>query len=133
MSKEQEAEAKRAKQERWMKAELRRLKRLVKHYEKEGDATARIVRAVQTSVEAMPEVVVPTTIELAGSEHDETVMLMLSDLHIGKKTATYNPRAFVKRLRKLEAAMMSIVTALRSGRPLKKLVILMNGDKQIVS
>lgn len=113
---------------RRLKAEIRRLKRLSNFYRKEGDLTTRIVDMVATSVEAAPMVEVPKLPPFTKSVRDETALLLLSDVHIGKKTVSYNPRVFVKRLRKLERSMMSIITAVRHERPIRKLVVAWGGD-----
>lgn len=110
------------------KAEIRRLKRLVRYHRKESDLATRVVDMVRTSVEAAPTVEVPKLPTFAKSVRDETALLFLSDLHIGKKTATYNPKKFAKRLRKLESSMMSIITPIRHERPIKKVVIAFGGD-----
>ena len=102
--------------------------RLVKDYEKEGDLTSKIVAVVRDSMESLPVIELPTVYMSEEPHHEEVALLLISDVHIGKKTISYNPKVFVERLGKLQKAMMSIITAQRSIRPIKKLVIVFNGD-----
>ncbi len=111
-----------------LEAEVRRLTRLLTDEERKGEVVDRIVDAIKDSISASPEVTVPVLPELKEAKYDETAVLLLSDVHIGKKTPTYDPKVFAKRLRKLEQALLSVVTALRSQRPIKKLVVVMMGD-----
>jgi len=113
---------------RKLKAERSNARKLVRQYEKELDLTTQIVDVVHNAVEAAPSVVVPKIKIYGESAHDEVAVLLLSDVHIGKRTLSYNPKVFVKRLGILRDAMMSIVTAQRSIRPIRKLVILWGGD-----
>lgn len=115
-------------EERRVRAEIKRLKRLANYYKNEADLVNRIVEMVATSVEAAPAVEVPKLPDFGKTQYDETALLFLSDAHIGKKTASYNPAVFAKRLRKLEERMMSIITAMRHERPIKKLAICWGGD-----
>jgi len=101
---------------------------LIKGYEQELDLSDKIIATVQSAVEQFPPIEPPGLLTFDTAHHEEVVVLLMSDVHVGKKTITYNPRVFVKRLRKLEQSMMSIVTAQRSIRPIKKLVVVMNGD-----
>lgn len=101
---------------------------LVREYEKELDVVNAIVETVEASLLKLPPIQPPRVINAKESKNEEVVGLLLSDTHIGKKTVSYNPKVFVKRLRVLESAMLSIVTAHRSIRPIKKLVVVMNGD-----
>lgn len=110
------------------KREKRTTWALVKEYEKELDVVNEIVETVESALIKLPPIKPPKIVGAESSKNEEAVGLLLSDTHIGKKTASYNPRVFVKRLRRLEDAMMSIVTAHRSIRPIKKLVVVMNGD-----
>jgi len=118
------------KETRRLKAEIRRIKSLAKHYENESYVTDRIVRVVQNAVESLPPIEVPKFRAPKEATHDEVAVIFLSDCHIGKKTRSYNPRVFAKRLRKLEKAMLSIVTGLRGIRSIKKLVVVLGGDKR---
>lgn len=118
-----------------LERELRRLKaekssawRLIKQYEGELDLVQRILSTVDNAVAKMPEVEPPPPIVYEKSAHEEVVVLLMSDVHVGKKTKSYNPKVFVQRLGNLEHNMMSIVTAQRSIRPIRKLVLVMNGD-----
>ena len=117
------------KEARRMKAEIRRLKRLLRHEQKQVDLADRIVHVVKDSIETVPPIVVPTLPDVrAGVKYDETAVLLLTDLHIGKRTKTYGVNRFRKRLGTLREAMMNIINAQRSVRPIKKLVIAWGGD-----
>jgi len=113
---------------RRVRAQLRISKGLVRQLETEDDVVDKLIQVAKTSLEALPPIKPPKLLQYPKSTNEEVVVLLMSDLHIGKKTRTYNPKVFVKRLRKLEKNMMSIVTAQRSIRPIKKLVVVMNGD-----
>lgn len=102
--------------------------KLVKLYEKELDLTDKIVDVVRDSIELLPPIELPTFYIPTEHHHEESALLLLSDVHIGKKTISYNPKVFLKRLKKLQGSMMSIISAQRSIRPIKKLIIVMNGD-----
>ena len=116
-----------AKERKSLKAEIRRIRRLQKAQEKEVLVADRICAIVRDSVGEIPPIAVPT-LPVIEHLHDEVALLVLSDCHIGKKTKSYNPRVFAKRLRSLEASMLSIVSSLRSIRPIRKLVLVFNGD-----
>lgn len=112
-----------------LKAEIKRLQRNAKHWEKEALFTDRVVEMLKTSIEAIPCIEAPKLPTFGrGAKHNETALLLLSDAHIGKRTRTYRPSVFVKRLRNLETSMMSIINAIRSVRPVKRLVIAWGGD-----
>lgn len=102
--------------------------RLVKLYEKETDIADKVIGVVRESLETLPTIEMPTLYVPSEHHHEETALLLMSDVHIGKKTISYNPKVFAERLKKLQSAMMSIITAQRSIRPVKKLIIVMNGD-----
>lgn len=100
---------------------------LARKYEKELDLTAKVLEVIEDSiVEAV--IPVPQLYAPKVSEHDETVVLLMSDIHVGKKTVTYNPNVFANRMDNLEHRMMSIVTQHRAVRLIRKLVIVLNGD-----
>lgn len=111
-----------------IKAENRKLRKITRAYDKEILIQEKIVEVVKDSILSIPEIKIPELIVHGISENEEVAVLLMSDVHIGKKTATYNPKVFVKRLGRLRLSMMSIVQAQRSIRPIKKLVIVMNGD-----
>ena len=113
---------------RRLKAEVRRINRLLKVAEDETDIADRLISVVRDSVEALPPIEPPCIFVPDPAKHDETAILLMSDVHIGKKTPTYRPSVFVKRLECLKSNMMSIVGAHRSVRPIKNLVIVFNGD-----
>ncbi|HRY74473.1 MAG TPA: hypothetical protein P5098_02170 [Candidatus Dojkabacteria bacterium] len=113
---------------RRLKAENRKLISINKSYEKEILIQDKIVDVVRDSILSIPEIKIPDSKTFGVAGNEEIATLLMSDIHIGKKTATYNPKVFVKRLGKMQDSMMSIVQAQRSIRPVKKLVIVMNGD-----
>jgi len=102
--------------------------RLVKMYEKEIDIQDKIVTVIRETMESLPAIEMPTLYVPDEAHHEETALLLLSDVHIGKKTISYNPKVFAERLKKLETSMMSVITAQRNIRPVRKLIIVMNGD-----
>ena len=102
--------------------------RLVKLYEKEVDIVDKIVRVVRESIEIFPTIDLPIMYAPTEHHYEETALLLLSDIHIGKKTISYNPKVFVERLKRLQQSMMSIIAAQRSIRPVRKLIVVMNGD-----
>jgi predicted phosphodiesterase len=111
-----------------LQADLRRFKALVTKYEGNETIVDRIVETVERSVEALPPIQAPKLYVPEGSHYPETAVLVISDVHVGKKTATYNPKVFVKRLHKLQEGLMSIITGLRTIRPIKKIVVVFCGD-----
>lgn len=113
---------------RRQKALLRTANQLVRTSEADQDLVRQLVAVAKNSAASAPEIEKPRIYKYPTSKNEEVVILLMSDVHIGKKTRSYNPTVFVKRLRKLEHNMMSIVTAQRSIRPIRKLVIVMNGD-----
>lgn len=113
---------------RALASELSFWKKQAKRYEVEASMVDRICEVIRTAVDPLPEVKKPVAVEKEKGKRDETVVLFLSDTHIGKLTPSYNFDVFGERLEKLQISMMSIVYALRSIRPLKKLVIVFGGD-----
>lgn len=112
------------------RADIRRLKRMLRLYEKQDYLVDRVVGVVRDAIQSVPEIEVPKFDFDGDYENDETVVLHISDVHVGKKTKSYNPRVFEKRLSKLFENMMRVVTIQREVRPLANLVIVFNGDKQ---
>ena len=113
---------------RRLKADLRKTKRLLRLAEEEGYAFQRLLHVVRDSLVSLPPLEVPKFIVQEGAGSEEVALLMLSDVHVGKKTKTFNHNVFIKRLRKLEQSMISVITAHRAIRPIKELVIVFNGD-----
>ena len=111
-----------------LRAELKRATSALRHAEEAADLTGRILETVQTALETIPSVEVASPPIFDPAASDETALLVISDVHCGKKTASYNHRVFQKRLDRLGAGMMSIVEQVRSVRPVRELVIVMNGD-----
>jgi len=111
-----------------LKAQGRKYERIIKQYEDEGSLTDKIISVVTDSIESIPPIKLPKVRVYEDAQQEEVAVLLLSDIHIGKQTKSYNHKVFVKRLEVLQNSMMSIVEAHRSIRPIRKLVIVMNGD-----
>lgn len=89
----------------------------------------KIIKIAEASFKKSPIVKKSRILKISKKKHkDEVALLLFSDSHIGKKTATYNPQVFSDRMEKLKKATMSIISALRSIRNIKKLIIVFNGD-----
>lgn len=113
---------------RRLKADVRRYRRLSNTYKDEGDLVNRIVSVVRDAVESLPAIDPPVLFVPGEAEHDEVAVLLLSDVHVGKKTKSYNHRVFAKRLDNLRDRVLSVVQVQRAVRPISKLVILWLGD-----
>ncbi|HQO13583.1 MAG TPA: hypothetical protein PK741_10910 [Petrotogaceae bacterium] len=111
-----------------MEAEIRRLSSLVKFYEKEELFSDRIADIVRDAVESLPSIKPPEPHVPDTDKKEESVLLYISDVHIGKKTKSYNPRVFVKRLNTLKENVFDIVDIHRSVRSINKLYIAFGGD-----
>jgi hypothetical protein len=71
----------------------------------------------------------PLPIEHEDDEESEEVLVaLMSDVHGGLKTPTYNSKVFVERLEVYKNAIIKFCTLHRKMRPIKKLVIPMLGD-----
>ena len=62
------------------------------------------------------------------SEGEEVQVALISDIHGGLKTPTYNSKVFVKRLNNYKQAIIKFALLHRKMRPIKKLVLPMLGD-----
>lgn len=113
---------------RRLKAELSKSNRLLKQTEKDNDLIGRILAIVKDSMESLPPLTIPVFKITEGEGKEETAVILISDVHVGKKTKSYNHNVFIKRLGNLERSILSVVTAHRSIRPIKKLVVVFNGD-----
>ena len=75
----------------------------------------------------------PTLREYSAIPHEqgqeETAVLHMSDLHLGKHTSSYNPDVAQERLHRLFDAVMAIVQLHRNLYPINKLVIVDTGDR----
>ena len=110
------------------RAEVKRLSSLVKYYEKEELFSDRIANIVRNAVESLPKLEVPEP-HIPDNDHkEESVLLVISDVHIGKKTKSYNPKVFVKRLNALKEKVFDITDIHRSVRKVSKLYIAFCGD-----
>jgi len=125
--KEDVEEGRSEQEERKSDAKVRRLKRIIRNQSKQLEIIDRIVDIVSDSIMEIPDISTPNLPDYT-TGNDETVLLLLSDAHVGKKTKSYNLEVFQKRLKTLWEGMMSIVSDRRTSRPLKKIVIVFNGD-----
>jgi predicted phosphodiesterase len=117
-----------AKTETKLRADLKRFKGLVTQYENNEVLADSIVATVRNAVAVFPTIPTPQLYVPDGSHYPETAVLVISDVHVGKKTPSYNPGVFVKRLHRLQDNTMSIITGLRTIRPIKKIVVVFCGD-----
>ncbi len=110
------------------KAEIKRLGALVKYYLNEEQFADRIADIVKNAVETLPKIELPKIHIPDTDKKEESVLLLLSDVHVGKKTKSYNPRVFAKRLETLKEGIFDITDIHRSVRNVKKLYIVFAGD-----
>ncbi|MFW6173696.1 MAG: metallophosphoesterase [Elusimicrobiota bacterium] len=108
-------------------AKIRRLKRIIRDQSKQNEIIDRIVSVVSDSIIEMPNIEVPELPDFT-ADNDETVLFLISDVHVGKKTKSYNSKVFNVRLDNLRNSAMSIVSDRRTSRPLKKVIVCFNGD-----
>lgn len=113
---------------RRLRANIRRANRRVSFYAKKTDFIDRVCRVMSDSMEALPAVEPPHIEVPDKAKNDETVVLLLSDVHVGKKTPTYNHEVFKERMGKLMESVQSIVSVQRNARPLKNIEVVLGGD-----
>lgn len=109
-------------------AEIKRLSTLVRFYEKDNEFADRIADIVKTAVETLPKIEIPIMHVPDTDKKEESILLQISDVHIGKKTKSYNPKVFVKRLNALKEGLFDIADIHRSVRKVSKLYIAFTGD-----
>jgi len=114
--------------EKKLKAEVKRLSSLVRYYEKENDFAERIAEVVKNAVETLPVIEPPKPHKIDTDKKEESILLQISDVHVGKKTRSYNPKVFVKRLNTLKQGLFDIADIHRSVRDVRKLYIAFTGD-----
>lgn len=68
------------------------------------------------------------SIKSVKGKKEETAVLCISDVHLGKKTETYNLNQFVKRLDNLLASVSEVTSLVRKNCNIKKLHIFLMGD-----
>jgi hypothetical protein len=109
-------------------SEVKRLSALVRFYEKDNDFADRIVEVVKNAVETLPQIEPPAPHVFSNGKKEEAVLLQISDVHVGKKTKSYNPKIFVKRLETLKNGLFDITDIHKAVRPIRKLYIAFCGD-----
>ena len=114
--------------EKKMKAEIKRLRTIVNYYEKEHSFDDRIAEIVRNAVESNPVIPEPELHRVDTDKQEESILLQISDVHVGKKTKSYNHRVFAKRLEKLKQTLFDIADIHRSVRNVDKLYIAFCGD-----
>ncbi len=84
-------------------------------------------------IETVVNLTIPKLMEYTAKPHkegqEETMILDMSDLHLGKVTPSYNPEVAKERLHNLFKAVMAIATLHRNLYPINKLVIIDTGDR----
>jgi len=113
---------------RQMKADVRRWRRIARQRERDLDFVDRVTAVVRDSLETISVVEPPKISAPSEGVKDEVPVLLLSDCHVGKKTDSYDHEVFKERLTQLMVSLQSIVEIHRNVRPLKKIVVVLNGD-----
>jgi hypothetical protein len=113
---------------RRLRAEASRWKRIAEQLEQDLEFIDRVTAIVQDSLDALPPVEPPKIVTPDEYVQDEVALLNLSDVHVGKKTATYNHHVFEVRMEKLMQGIASVISIQRHVRPIKKIVVTFNGD-----
>ena len=105
-------------------------KRLIQQILKEKSRTELIVDCIKEAVKPIdykePEFTIKE-IKHEGKE-EEQACLVISDVHVGKKTKTYNTNVFKQRLDKLIKSVIRITELLRNGYKIDTLNIIFSGD-----
>ncbi len=65
---------------------------------------------------------------VGNKKEEEEAVLVLSDVHVGKITNTYNPEVFKERLNKVNTGLLRIIELLRNGYKIETLNIILAGD-----
>ena len=110
------------------RADNRRLRTIISQYEKNDDITDRVVTIVRNSMESLSPVAPPEKHHPDIDKKEESMLLLLSDVHIGKKTKSYNAKKFIQRLNTLKEGLFDIVDMHRKIRKVDKLYIAFDGD-----
>ena len=111
-----------------LKAEARRWRRIAHQRENDLNFVDRVTAIVRDSLEAISIVDPPKIIVPDGSKKDEVPILLISDTHVGKKTASYDHKVFAKRMTQLMKGVSSVIGIHRNVRPLRKIIVVLNGD-----
>lgn len=87
-----------------------------------------VVESVREALGVMPTPSYPQLSFGKASGQEETAVLVLSDTHAGKESASYNSDVFAARLRHVGTTVERLVRIHRSDHKVQKLVIIMDGD-----
>lgn len=103
-------------------------KRFIQQQVKEQSRTELIIDSVK-------EAIIPIKFydnivykPIGKAKEEEEAVLVLSDVHVGKITKSYNPEIFKERLKKVNTGMLRIVELLRNGYKIDTLNIVLGGD-----
>lgn len=112
-----------------VKKQLKKLKLEAKESKKENfdKVIADILDKVHNiSWDKLPIIQAPTLIQKDGDE--EEAILHLTDIHIGRKTISYNSEVAAKRMYYLVEKLLKIVALYRLRGPVKKINVFITGD-----
>src|SRR3989304_565843 len=87
-----------------------------------------IIDSVKEAIIPIPYMNNITYKPVGDKKEEEEAVLVLSDVHVGKVTKSYNPKIFKERLDKVKNGMLRIVELLRNGYSLNTLNIILGGD-----
>ena len=86
-------------------------------------------------IDSVKEAIIPikfydniTYKSVGNKKEEEEAVLVLSDVHVGKVTKSYNPEIFKERLKKVNTGMLRIIELLRNGYKVDTLNIILGGD-----
>jgi len=103
-------------------------KRLIQQQVKEQSRTELIIDSIK-------EVIIPIKFydnivykSVGNSKEEEEAVLILSDVHVGKITKSYNSDIFKERLNIVNNRMLRIIELLRNGYKINTLNIVLGGD-----
>lgn len=103
-------------------------KRLLQQQVKEQSRTELIIDSIK-------EAIIPFELHdnimykaVGNKKEEEEAVLVLSDIHVGKVTKSYNPKVFKERLKKVNTGMLRIIELLRNGYKIDTLNIILGGD-----
>ena len=103
-------------------------RRLVQQQVREQSRTELIIDSVKEAIVPIPYINNITYKPVGDKKEEEEAVLVLSDVHVGKVTKSYNPKIFKERLDKVKNGMLRIVELLRNGYSLNTLNIILGGD-----
>ena len=95
---------------------------------KKEDLIALMKAAVEQNVRSLPVVVEVPKIGGVAKGDEETLVLVLSDVHFGHKTPTTSSRVVANRLARLSRRIVRIAKLLRPSYTIKNLVVFWLGD-----